>query len=157
MTIRRQILAGMVLLALLANPLAPVVAAQQPPAPPPAVPAPPPPLPTATPPAPTPPPPTVFVPLSPPQSREEATAGDAAKAAVVNVFKVPGKVILCGLGSALALGVLAITFGTQHKAAEFMFDEGCAGKWTVSAEDMRRAKETSKAFEWETHRFDWER
>jgi hypothetical protein len=90
--------------------------------------------------------------------QDEATAGDTAKAAVVNVFRVPGKVILCGFGSVLALGVLALTFGTQHKAAAYVWDEGCAGKWAVSGEDMRRAREVSRSFDWEAHHsFDRER
>jgi hypothetical protein len=87
---------------------------------------------------------------------DEVVVSDQVRAAVVNVFRVPGKAFTCLLGGALALGVLGGSFGRLDRAANSVFDEGCSGKWVLTPADMRREPEVSQAFDWETHRFDWE-
>ena len=81
---------------------------------------------------------------------------DEVRAGVTNVFRVPGKTITCLIGTGFFLATLAVTFGMSPDAANYFLDEGCGGKWVVSAADMRRDPPASHAFDWETHRFDWE-
>ena len=81
---------------------------------------------------------------------------DEVRAGVVNAFRVPGKAVTCAIGSGLALALLAITFGSGAQAFNETLDESCGGRWAVTAADMRREPEPSRAFDWETHRFDWE-
>jgi hypothetical protein len=83
-----------------------------------------------------------------------ALLSDGTLAAVANVFGVPGKGIICILGSAFSLGVLLLTFGTQYGAAGEVFEEGCGGKWIVTGTDVRRQREASGALDWGTHRYD---
>jgi hypothetical protein len=70
------------------------------------------------------------------QQRDEAEAYEGG-AAVVNVFHVPGKAILCGIGGAVSLGMLLLTFGSGYKAAASLAREGCGGKWIVTGDDLR--------------------
>jgi hypothetical protein len=69
-------------------------------------------------------------------AKEPSSAYDAG-AVVTNIFLVPGRAITCGLGGLVGVGVLAITLGTGYKAASAVWHEGCGGKWTVSADDIR--------------------
>jgi hypothetical protein len=87
---------------------------------------------------------------------DQVIISDEVRAGVVNAFRVPGKAFTCAIGSGLALAVLAVSFGSLHKAANGVVDESCRGKWVLSAADMTRDREVSRAFDWETHRFDWE-
>ena len=82
---------------------------------------------------------------------------DEVRAGFVNTFRVPGKAISCAIGGGFFLATLAVSFGTLPGAANYFLDEGCGGKWVLSAADMRREIEPSHAFDWETHRFDWEK
>jgi len=73
---------------------------------------------------------------------ERAAAAQPSKAydtaaVVTNIFLVPGRAITCGLGAIVGVGVLAATLGTAYKAASSVWHEGCGGRWTVTAEDMR--------------------
>lgn len=66
----------------------------------------------------------------------EPTDGDKAGAVLVNIFYVPGKVIICGLGTVGATLVLALTFGTAYRPAKQVFAEGCGGDWVVTPEHL---------------------
>jgi hypothetical protein len=75
-----------------------------------------------------------------------AKKGDGAwefAANVTNVIAVPGKVVLCGLAALTGTAALLITFGTQHETAGRIWDEGCSGKWTVTAADVKPRVEES--------------
>ena len=66
--------------------------------------------------------------------------GDGAwefAAGVTNTIAVPGKVFLCGFGALTGVAVLLVTFGTAHEQAAGIWNEGCAGKWTVTAADLK--------------------
>ena len=65
-----------------------------------------------------------------------SSAYDAA-AVTTNVFLVPGRAITCGLGAVVGFAVIVATLGTQYKAASSVWQEGCGGRWTVTADDMR--------------------
>ena len=60
-------------------------------------------------------------------------------AAVASAFSVPGRALLCGVGSVVTVGVLLITFGTGYHTAKSLFEEGCGGKWVVTPDDLRAA------------------
>ncbi len=63
----------------------------------------------------------------------------AAGAAVASAFSVPGRAVLCGVGSVLTVATLLITFGSGYAWAKAVFEEGCVGKWVVTPDDLRAA------------------
>ena len=119
---------------LLAGPWAPIVVAQQPMQPPP-----PPPGPSTQ--------PDVFQEALK-VSRPGAPAPGAdmgqpmppgfydVAAGVMTGFLIPGRVVTCALGNAAAGALLVITFGSAYRAATRVVEEGCGGKWVLSADDL---------------------
>src|SRR5262245_57684027 len=88
-------------------------------------------------------------PQAPPASAAAAqpSSGAAMAGAVaVNVFRIPGKTFLCGLGTLTAGGLMLLTFGTQYQSAGMVFREGCGGKWIVGPSDLWRNVDAPKAF-----------
>ena len=137
MKIGSRILTVVVALAMLATgPLAPLAAAQQPAAPP------------------MPPMPPTQQPVAPPQDIPEQESHLAESAAynvgagIANVFYIPGKVLLCGLGGGVGIFILFISLGSAPKPAAYFAREGCGGKWILTGDDLRPDSEV---------RFDWER
>lgn len=133
-----RILTVLVALAVLATgPLAPLAAAQQP-------------APTSPPPQQPAPQPMAELPQDVPEqeSRLAESAAYNVGAGVANVFYIPGKVLLCGLGGAVGIFILVITLGSGPKPAAYFAREGCGGKWVLTGDDLRPDVET---------RFDWER
>jgi hypothetical protein len=65
-------------------------------------------------------------------------------AVVTNIVYIPGKVILCGVGTVFGGSILALTFGSGYGGAASFVQEGCGGKWVVTGDDIRR--ETSKRY-----------
>ena len=93
-------------------------------------------------------------PLAPLAWAQEKTEGQMAPAkkddgawefgaAVVNTVHVPGKAILCGLGAVSGVAVLLLTFGSGYGATARIWDEGCSGKWIVTAADLKPQPEES--------------
>lgn len=78
---------------------------------------------------------------APPAGERRYEGAYAAGAAVVSAFSMPGRVFTCGLGSALSIATLLLTFGTGYGAATSVFKEGCVGKWVITDDDMREASE----------------
>ena len=72
----------------------------------------------------------------PPSGYAEPTEGDAVAAGFMNVVYVPGKVIICSLGTLATVGVLLLTFGTAHQYAKSVFIEGCGGDWVLTADHL---------------------
>ena len=64
----------------------------------------------------------------------EVTDADRVGAGFLNVVYVPGKAIVCGLGSVASFGVMLITFGSAYRAAVATFKEGCGGTWVLTPE-----------------------
>jgi hypothetical protein len=64
-------------------------------------------------------------------------AGHAVGVVLVNAFHVPGKAILCALGGIAGTGLLLVTFGSAYRATARVVEEGCGGKWVVTADDLR--------------------
>lgn len=68
-------------------------------------------------------------------------SGYSTLANVYNVFYVPGKGFICGIGGLSAFLLMALTFGTAYKSATGVLEEGCGGRWTLSGEDLKPAPE----------------
>ena len=66
----------------------------------------------------------------------EPTEGHKTGAAILNVFYVPGKAILCGLGTLGSGALLLLTFGSAYRAAVEFFEEGCHGDWVLTPEHV---------------------
>jgi len=92
-------------------------------------------------------------------SRAPKRGGDGydAAAVVVNIFRPPGKAILCGLGGVAGTTLFLLTFGSAYRGTAAAFAEGCGGKWFINGNDLRPDSNEAGSFEWETHQFDWER
>ena len=141
-----RILAVLVALALLATgPLAPLAAAQQPTPTTPTTPPPAQPMPPAQP-APE---PVVQQPQDIPE--QESHLGESAAynvgAGVANVFYIPGKALLCGLGGMVGIFILFVSVGSAPRPAAYFAREGCGGKWILTGDDLRPEPEVR--FEWE--------
>jgi hypothetical protein len=61
----------------------------------------------------------------------------ATEAAVVNVVRVPGKVVTCAAGAAIGIVLLVFTLGSGYRASAAITDEGCGGKWILKGDDLR--------------------
>lgn len=78
--------------------------------------------------------------LTPPLSDSvEPTAGDAVGAGFLNVMYVPGKAIICGLGTVASFGLLVLTLGSAYTGATKIFKEGCHGDWVLTPEHVSGA------------------
>jgi hypothetical protein len=131
-----RILAVVVALVILATgPLAPLAVAQQP-------------APTTPPPAAQPamPPPPPDIPEQ--ESHLAESAAYNVGAGIANVFYIPGKGLLCGLGGAVGIFILIISIGSQPKTAAYFAREGCGGKWILTGDDLRPDRYYG-AFDWE--------
>lgn len=82
------------------------------------------------------------------QTRRQIDAYDIG-AGVANVVAIPGKVALCGIAGAFAMGIFAVTFGTAYKPAAKIATEGCGGKWILTGDDLRPDEPELKPFDWE--------
>jgi hypothetical protein len=162
MKIGSRILTVVVALAMLATgPLAPLAAAQQPAqTPPPAM------QPAAEPmqpaaqsmqPAAQPMQPAAqsMQPMAPPQDLPEQDSRLAESAAynvgagIANVFYIPGKGLLCGLGGMVGIFIMIVSIGSAPKPAAYFAREGCGGKWVLTGDDIRPDDAHYRAFDWE--------
>ncbi|MEX2220700.1 MAG: hypothetical protein WEG40_02785 [Candidatus Rokuibacteriota bacterium] len=66
----------------------------------------------------------------------EVSAADRVGAGFLNVGYVPGKAIVCGLGTVASVGVMIITLGSAYRAAVATFKEGCGGTWVLTPEHV---------------------
>jgi hypothetical protein len=66
----------------------------------------------------------------------EVSDGDRVGAGFLNVAYVPGKAIVCGLGTVASVGVMIITLGSAYRAAVATFKEGCGGDWILTPEHV---------------------
>jgi hypothetical protein len=132
-----------------AGPLAPLAAAQQP--------APPPPI--AAPPAQPATPPQMFQEQVKPLPEKTGIDAYDVGAVAATAFGLPFKTGICAMGAAFSIIVFAGTFASRPDASAAIIDEACGGKskWIVRGSDIRPRPAISKAFDWEEHRFDWEK
>jgi hypothetical protein len=66
----------------------------------------------------------------------EVSDADRVGAGFLNVGYVPGKAIVCGLGTVASVGVMALTLGSAYRAAIATFKEGCGGTWVLTPEHV---------------------
>ena len=66
----------------------------------------------------------------------DVSDSDRVGAGFLNVVYVPGKAIVCGLGSIASAGVMLLTFGSGYRAAVATFKEGCGGTWVLTPEHV---------------------
>src|SRR5207302_2081038 len=138
MKIGSRILTVVVALAMLATgPLAPLAAAQQP-------------APASPPPAQPTPQPMAQQPqdLPEPESHLGESAAYNVGAGIANVFYIPGKGLLCGIGGAVGIFILIVSIGSAPKPAAYFAREGCGGKWILTGDDLRPDADV-RAFDWE--------
>jgi hypothetical protein len=146
----RAVAVSVVLSLAWAGPLAPLATAQQPATPPVIV---------VTPPPPVAPPPVypeqVMVSPPPPAGIDAFDVGAVAMTA----FGFPFKIAVCGIGFAAHIIVFAASFAARPDASMGLLDEACGSgaHWIVRGEDIRTRPSATKAFEWETHRYQGER
>jgi len=74
--------------------------------------------------------------LSPSPVDVEVSDSDRVGAGFMNVVYVPGKAIICGLGTLASVGVMIITLGSAYRAAKATFKEGCGGTWVLTPEHV---------------------
>jgi hypothetical protein len=91
------------------------------------------------------PPPQNMSALPPAPPGDGAPAGAIAGAVAVNVIRIPGKTVLCGLGSLGAGALMLLTMGTQYRAAGSVLREGCGGKWVIGPYDLDRDVDPPRA------------
>ena len=133
-----RILTVMVALAMLATgPLAPLAAAQQP-------------APSSPPPQQPAPQPVMEQPQDLPEQESHMAESAAYNvgAGIANVFYIPGKGLLCGLGGAVGIFILVVSIGSAPKPAAYFAREGCGGKWILTGDDLRPDRYYG-AFDWE--------
>jgi hypothetical protein len=85
---------------------------------------------------------------SPPMQTTEPeghSSGTVAGAVAVNVFRIPGKTLLCGLAGVTSAGLMVLTLGTQYRTVGAVFREGCGGKWLIEPGDLNRDVDPPKA------------
>jgi len=58
-------------------------------------------------------------------------------AAAATAVNVPGKAVLCTLGAATGLAVLVVSFGSGYQWSGRVWEEGCGGKWIITAADVK--------------------
>jgi len=66
----------------------------------------------------------------------EVSDGDRVGAGFLNVVYVPGKAIVCGLGTVVSAAVVLATLGSAYRAAVATFKEGCDGPWVLTPEHV---------------------
>jgi hypothetical protein len=66
-------------------------------------------------------------------------ADDRTGATAVNVWYVPGRALVCGATAVLAGTILTLTLGQDYEGPARLMHGGCAGPWTVGAQDVRNA------------------
>jgi|SRR5438093_240756 len=138
----RTLAVAVSLVMLLTGPLAPLANAQQP--------APTEPAPAQ--PAPTQPAPTQTMEMKPDTSgRAAESAAYNIGAGVANVFYVPGKVALCGLGGLVGVAVMIVSIGSAPRTAAGFAREGCGGKWVLTGDDLKPEAD-ARTFDWEKDR-----
>ncbi|HUM16869.1 MAG TPA: hypothetical protein VL086_14335 [Candidatus Nitrosotalea sp.] len=66
----------------------------------------------------------------------EVSESDRVGAGFLNVVYVPGKAIVCSLGTVASFAIMLVTFGTAYRAAVDTYKEGCGGTWVLTPEHV---------------------
>ena len=76
----------------------------------------------------------------------QPTQGDRVGAGFLNVVYVPGKAIVCSIGTLASAGVMLLTFGSAYEAAVGIFTEGCGGKWVLTPYDVASKRNPEESY-----------
>ena len=95
---------------------------------------------------PPPPPPAPGGPAPIISSPYEPTQADRVGAGFLNVVYVPGKAIVCSVGTLASAGLMLLTFGSAYHEAVELFQEGCAGKWVLTPYDVAAKRPPEESY-----------
>lgn len=104
-------------------------------------------------------PPQTFQEEARPPSQRPGIDGYDVGAVAVTAVGLPFKIGLCAIGGAFSIIAFAASWGARPDASTAIVEEACGGKakWIVRGDDIRPRSATTKTFEWEQHRYDWEK
>lgn len=63
---------------------------------------------------------------------------DEIGSTVANIWYVPGRGLICGLGAVSAGLILTLTLGQSYEEASQIMHGGCSGPWVVGPVDIRQ-------------------
>jgi hypothetical protein len=66
-------------------------------------------------------------------------ADDEVGSIAANLWYVPGRALVCGLGAISAGVVMTLTMGQSYEDASQLMHGGCSGPWIVRSRDIRQA------------------
>jgi ABC-type microcin C transport system permease subunit YejE len=64
---------------------------------------------------------------------------DKVGAVAANIWYVPSRALLCGVGATISAVVMTVTLGQAYDSASELMHGGCSGPWLVHPEDIRQA------------------
>jgi hypothetical protein len=65
-------------------------------------------------------------------------ADDEAGSIAANIWYVPGRGLVCGLGALSAGVVMTLTLGQSYEQASQIMHGGCSGPWVLQPSDLRQ-------------------
>jgi len=77
-----------------------------------------------------------------PPAREDARVpgtDDHVGAVAADLWYVPSRAFLCGVGSTISAVVMTVTLGQGYDSASEVMHGGCSGPWVLHASDIRQA------------------
>jgi len=64
---------------------------------------------------------------------------DKVGAVAANLWYVPSRVVLCGVGASISAVVMTVTLGQGYDSASEIMHGGCSGPWVLRSSDIRQA------------------
>ena len=80
----------------------------------------------------------MHTPTAPIDARPVGT-DDKVGAVAANMWYVPSRALLCGVGATISAVVMTVTLGQAYDSASELMHGGCSGPWLVHPEDIRQA------------------
>ena len=65
-------------------------------------------------------------------------ADDETGSIAANIWYVPGRGLVCGLGALSAGAVMTLTLGQSYEQASQIMHGGCSGPWVLQPSDLRQ-------------------
>ena len=65
-------------------------------------------------------------------------ADDESGSIAANIWYVPGRGLVCGLGAISAGVIMTLTLGQSYEQASQIMHGGCSGPWMLEASDLRQ-------------------
>lgn len=64
---------------------------------------------------------------------------DNVGAVAANLWYVPSRAFLCGVGATISAAVMTVTLGQGYDSASEIMHGGCSGPWVLHSSDIRQA------------------